>query len=67
MVVAGVGFVVKNITKVLAPAYSSNVLLAPMFLNVVVLAIWMLARGVDRDKWGRAIAAETKSPSELAT
>jgi hypothetical protein len=67
MVVAGAGFVVKNITKVLAPAYSSDVLLAPMFLNVVVLAIWMLARGVDRDKWRRAIAAETRSPRELAT
>lgn len=59
MVAAGAGFVAQNITKVLAPAYSSSVLLAPMFLNVVVLAIWMLARGVDRDKWGRAIAAET--------
>ena len=59
MVLAGAGFVAKNITKVLAPAYSWDVLLAPMFLNVVVLAIWMLARGVDRDKWGRAIAAET--------
>lgn len=67
MVVAGVGFVAKNITKVLAPAYSSDVLLAPMFLNVVVLAIWMLARGVDRDKWGRAIAAETTSSKEPAT
>ena len=66
MVAAGAGFVAQNITKVLAPAYSSNVLLAPMFLNVVVLAIWMLARGVDRDKWGRAIAGETTSPKELA-
>jgi hypothetical protein len=67
MVLAGAGFVAKNITKVLAPAYSWDALLAPMFLNVVVLAIWMLARGVDRDKWGRAIAAETTSAKELAT
>ena len=51
MVAAGVGFFTKNVTKVLAPTYSSDVLLAPMFLNVVVLAIWMLVRGVDRDKW----------------
>lgn len=67
MVLAGAGFVAKNITKVLAPAYSWDVLLAPMFLNAVVLAIWMLARGVDRDKWGRAIAAETTLPKEPAT
>ena len=67
MVVAGVGFVAKNITKVLTPASSSDMLLAPMFLNAVVLAIWMLARGVDRDKWGRALAAETTSFKEPAT
>lgn len=66
MVLAGAGFVAKNITKVLAPAYSWDVLLAPMFLNVVVLAIWMLARGVDRDKWGRAIADEATSPKQPA-
>ena len=67
MVLAGAGFVAKNITKVLAPGYSWDALLAPMFLNVVVLAIWMLGKGVDRAKWGRAIAAEPTSPNELAT
>lgn len=61
MAVAGTGFVLKNIAKVLAPAYSSELLLAPMFLNVVVLAVWMLAKGVDQEKWNRAIAAETNS------
>jgi len=55
MIVAGLGFVAKNITKVLAPAYSSDFLLVPMFLNAVVLATWMLVRGVDRDKWDRAM------------
>jgi hypothetical protein len=61
MVAAGVGFFAKNITKILTPAYSSDILLAPMFLNVLVLAIWMLVRGVDRDKWDRAVAGETRS------
>ena len=54
MVAAGLGFVAKNITKVLAPAYSSDALLAPMFLNAVALAIWMLTKGVDRHAWERA-------------
>ena len=54
MVTAGLGFVAKNLTKVLAPAYSWDVLLAPMFLNAIVLAAWMLVRGVDRDSWDRA-------------
>lgn len=54
MIVAGFGFAAKTITQVLAPAYSWDVLLAPMFLNVVALAFWMLARGVDRETWDRA-------------
>ena len=54
MIVAGVGFFAKNVTKLLAPLYSSDYLLAPMFLNVVVLALWMLFKGVDRDAWERA-------------
>ena len=57
MVVAGVGFVAKTVTQVLAPAFSWDVLLAPMFLNAVALAIWMFARGVDRERWDRATAA----------
>lgn len=57
MVAAGLGFVAKNITLVLAPPYSSDILLAPMFLNLVVLAVWMPFRGVDQDKWDRATAA----------
>ena len=56
MVAAGLGFVAKNLTKVLAPAYSADLLLAPMFLNAIVLAVWMLVWGVDRDKWERATA-----------
>lgn len=57
MVVAGIGFAAKTLTAVLAPAYSSDILLAPMFFNVVALAIWMLVRGVDQEKWERATAA----------
>ena len=56
MIVAGLGFVVRTIAYVLAPAFALDVLLAPMFLNAVAIAIWMLAKGVDRDKWDRALA-----------
>ena len=56
MAVAGLGFFAKNLTKLLAPAHSSDLLLTPMFVNVFVLALWMLARGVDRAKWDRAVA-----------
>lgn len=62
MVAAGLGFVAKNVTMVLAPAYSADLLLAPMFLNAVVLAVWMLVRGVDRDKWDRAAKVSETGP-----
>jgi hypothetical protein len=54
MIAAGLGFVAKTLTQVLAPAYSWEALLAPMFFNAVALTIWMLARGVDRSGWERA-------------
>lgn len=57
MIAAGLGFVAKTVTQVLAPALSSDLLLALMFVNALALAIWMLVRGVDRDKWDRATAA----------
>lgn len=62
MLVAGAGFVAKNVTKLLAPDYSSDLLLAPMFLNVVVLAIWMLAKGVNPEKWKGSLRANAERP-----
>ena len=53
MILAGAGFMAKTLTYVLAPAYSSDVLLAPMFLNALAVALWMLIKGVDRERWDR--------------
>lgn len=58
MAAAGLGFFAKNLTKLLAPAFSSDLLLGLMFVNVVVLAFWMLVRGVDQAKWDRAVAEQ---------
>jgi hypothetical protein len=51
LMVGGIGFVAKNVTTVLAPAYSSNVLIAAMFPAGLVLTLWMLVKGVDVAKW----------------
>ena len=72
MAVAGLGFCAKNLTKLLAPDYSSELLLAPMFLNVVVLGLWMLVKGVDQAAWDRAVAdrhrpAQAPSPQGAAS
>jgi hypothetical protein len=56
MIAGGLGFVAKTITYVLAPAYSPLYLVAPMFLNLVGVVGWLLVKGVDSEKWERALA-----------
>jgi len=51
LMLAGAGFVLKNAFLVLAPAYSSNLFLMPMFLAGVSLTLWFLVKGVDVRKW----------------
>src|SRR5437868_4023767 len=45
--ILGVAFVVKNFTLVLTPAYSSDLLLLPAPITVLVLTVWFLTKGVD--------------------
>jgi hypothetical protein len=47
MSIAGAGFIIKNFTFVLAPRYSSDLLLAPMFVAVVALTAWLLVKGIS--------------------
>jgi len=55
----GVAFIVKNFTLVLAPAYSSDLLLAPAPITILVLTVWFLAKGVDVDKWNERVSGMT--------
>jgi hypothetical protein len=65
--VAGVGFILKNFTLVLAPAYSSDFLLLPAPLTVLVLTLWFLFKGVDVQKWeARVIASRAIQQPSLA-
>jgi len=63
MIVGGLGFVAKNLTMLLLPGYSSDMLLAPMFLTVVASAIWMLFKGVNLGEWNRTLANQSESLS----
>jgi hypothetical protein len=45
--IGGTGFVLRSATFLLAPAYSSPLLLLPMGLAGIPMTIWLLARGVD--------------------
>jgi hypothetical protein len=53
----GVMFIVKNFTLVLAPAYSSDLLLIPAPITVLVLSVWFLGKGVDVVKWNERVAS----------
>jgi hypothetical protein len=51
MAIGGLGFVVRNFLLILAPAYASDVLLMLMFPGGLLLAVWLLVKGVDIPKW----------------
>ena len=49
--VTGAGFVAKTLTFVLAPAYSSPLLLAPAAAAGLAMTGWLLVKGVDVERW----------------
>ncbi|HWA89747.1 MAG TPA: DUF4386 domain-containing protein [Rhizomicrobium sp.] len=51
MILGGLGFVARTLTAVLAPQYSSNLMLMLLIPGGVLLGLWLVARGVDPDKW----------------
>ena len=55
---AGLGFVLKNFTMVLAPKYGSDLFLLPMFVAVVSLTTWLLTKGIDVAQWEAKVAAK---------
>lgn len=58
MMAAGLGFMAKTVTEVLAPAWSSMLLVAPMIVNAIAVAGWMLVKGVDQATWAKAAERE---------
>jgi hypothetical protein len=65
--ITGVGFILKNLTLVLAPTYSSDFLLLPAPITVLALTLWFLVKGVDVQKWeARVIATNAISQPSLA-
>jgi hypothetical protein len=51
VVIAGIGFILKNFMLVLAPAFPSDLFLLPMPLVVLSMMVWFLVKGVDVSKW----------------
>lgn len=49
-VLGGAGFVISSLTWIFAPAAAAPFLL-PQIVGLLVLAVWLLVRGVDVSKW----------------
>jgi hypothetical protein len=56
MMLAGLGFVLRNFALFLVPAYASPYLMLPMFVGSLLLTFWLLVRGVNLRKWQEAVA-----------
>jgi hypothetical protein len=63
----GVGFILRNFTLVLAPTYSSGLLLLPAPITILALTLWFLIKGVDVQKWeARVTAMRAPAPPSFA-
>ena len=56
LALAGSSFVAGMFALIIAPAYASGFFLLPMILAMLVLALWLLIRGVDEVHWERTHA-----------
>ena len=50
LMIAGAGFITSNVIVLLAPAYRSDLLYAPMFVAGLSLMLWLLIKGVRTDR-----------------
>ncbi len=57
MVIGGLGFMSSTLTQVLAPQYNTPLMLFALMPGGVLLALWLLIRGIDGSKWKAATAA----------
>jgi hypothetical protein len=62
MMLAGLGFILKNFLLVLAPAYSSDFFVLPMSLVAIAMTIWVLVKGVHVARWQVASAGAGEQP-----
>ena len=59
LMIAGAGFILKDFTTVLAPAYASDLLLLPMFVALISLTLWFFIKGVDVTRWEQRVRSES--------
>jgi hypothetical protein len=58
LAISGFAFVIKAFASVLAPTYASPLLLLPVAVAWLSLTIWLLAKGVDIQRWQEKAATD---------
>ena len=61
--IGGLGFVVETFATVLAPAFASPLLVVPILIGGLLLAVWLLVKGVNVTKWRERVADARAAPS----
>jgi hypothetical protein len=61
LAISGVGFGIKAFASVLAPAYSSPLLLLPVAVAWLSLTVWLLVKGVDVQRWQEKATSSSSS------
>jgi hypothetical protein len=51
VILGGASFITENFLVVLAPQYNVPYVIAPMFLAMISMALWLLIKGIDRARW----------------
>jgi hypothetical protein len=51
LIIGGVSFVAENFFILLLPQYNLPYIILPMVPAMVSMALWLLAKGVDRTRW----------------
>ncbi len=53
LMLAGTGFILKNLCVVLAPRYDSPLLIFPMLIAMLAMALWLSIKGIDRQRFAQ--------------
>ena len=56
-VIGGAAFILETLATILAPKYTSPLLLMPIGIAGISLMLWLFVKGVDVERWKTAVAA----------
>jgi uncharacterized protein DUF4386 len=61
LMIAGAGFIAKNLLVILSPQYDSDFPLMPIFAAMIAFTGWLLTKGIDVGKWPDRIVSNNRA------